>query len=152
MLDGPVRRPSWRISSLLPSTSVICVIYKGGHAIYKGGRSIYKGGAEHFTREGGGITWCAMYSGTTAMSCEERDYKGLHAFPSSITRDDPPIKRDDPASLLTLQGRSLTGSSMPRRSFHHASKFEKVTDLPPFIFIQSLAQRAHRMMSSSCAR
>ena len=39
--------------------------------------------------------------------CEERDYKGLHAFPSNITRDDPPITRDCPPSLLMLQGRSL---------------------------------------------
>ena len=33
------------------------------------------------------------------------DYKGLHAFPSNITRDDPPITRDYPPSLLALQGR-----------------------------------------------
>ena len=26
-----------------------------------------------------------------ASTCEERDNKGLHAFPSKITRDDPPI-------------------------------------------------------------
>ena len=40
--------------------------------------------------------------------CEERDYKGLHAFPFNITRDYPTITRDYPPSLLTLQGRSLT--------------------------------------------
>ena len=28
--------------------------------------------------------------------CEERDYKGLHAFPSNITRDGPPITRGLP--------------------------------------------------------
>ena len=33
------------------------------------------------------------------------DYKGLHAFPSNITRDDPPITRDYPPFLLALQGR-----------------------------------------------
>ena len=37
----------------------------------------------------------------------QRDYKGLHAFPSTITRDDPPITRDYPPSLLTLQGMTL---------------------------------------------
>ena len=41
-------------------------------------------------------------------TCGERDYKGLHAFPSNITRDDPPITRDFPPSLLILQGSSLT--------------------------------------------
>ena len=41
------------------------------------------------------------------LACEERDYKGLHAFPSNITRDDPPITRDYPPPLLRLQGRSL---------------------------------------------
>ena len=45
-----------------------------------------------------------------ALCCEERDYKGLHAFPSNITRDGPPITRDCPPSLLTLQGRTLTAS------------------------------------------
>ena len=30
------------------------------------------------------------------QSCEERVYKGLHAFPSNITRDDPPNTRDYP--------------------------------------------------------
>ena len=43
-----------------------------------------------------------------ACSCEERDDKGLHAFPSNITRDEPPITRDYAPSLLTLQRRSLT--------------------------------------------
>ena len=43
-----------------------------------------------------------------AQHCEERDYKGSHAFPSNITRDYPPITRDCPPSLLTSQGRSLT--------------------------------------------
>ena len=28
--------------------------------------------------------------------CAERGYKGLHAFPSHIPRDDPPITRDSP--------------------------------------------------------
>ena len=41
-------------------------------------------------------------------ACEERDYKGLHAFPSNVTRDGPPITRDCPPSLLTLQGQPLT--------------------------------------------
>ena len=40
-------------------------------------------------------------------TCEERDYKGLHAFPSNITRDDPPITRDDTPFLQTLQGMAL---------------------------------------------
>ena len=31
-----------------------------------------------------------------------RDYKGLHAFPSNITRDDPPITRDYPPSLPNI--------------------------------------------------
>ena len=31
-----------------------------------------------------------------SASCEERDYKGLHALPSNITRDGPPITRDYP--------------------------------------------------------
>ena len=31
-------------------------------------------------------------------ACEERDHKELHAFPSNITRDDPPITRDSPPS------------------------------------------------------
>ena len=44
----------------------------------------------------------------------ERDYKGLHAFPSTITRDGPPITRDCPPSLLISQGRSLTARSVSR--------------------------------------
>ena len=51
------------------------------------------------------------WNATTARSrdaCEERDYKGLHVFPSNTTRNDPPITRDCPPSLLTLEGRSLT--------------------------------------------
>ena len=48
----------------------------------------------------------------------ERDYKGLHALPSNITRDGPPTTRDYPPSLLTLQGRSLTmpSASTDRRA------------------------------------
>ena len=38
----------------------------------------------------------------------------VHAFPSNITRDDPPITRDYPPSLLTLQGRSLTFAPMSK--------------------------------------
>ena len=30
-------------------------------------------------------------------TCEERDYKGLHSFPSNVTRDDPPTTRDYPS-------------------------------------------------------
>ena len=51
---------------------------------------------------------CRSADSVFARSCEERDYKGLHAFPSNITRHDPPIKRDCPPSLLILQGRPLT--------------------------------------------
>ena len=40
-------------------------------------------------------------------ACDERDYKGLHAFPSNITRDEPPITRDYTPSLLILQGVTL---------------------------------------------
>ena len=40
-------------------------------------------------------------------ACEERDYKGLHAFPSKITRDDHPITKDP--SLI------LWGESWQRR-------------------------------------
>ena len=41
------------------------------------------------------------------FACEERDYKGLHAFPSNITRDDPPITRDYTPFLQMLQGMTL---------------------------------------------
>ena len=41
------------------------------------------------------------------QTCEEIT-RDLHAFPSNITRDEPPITRDYPPSLLILQGRSLT--------------------------------------------
>ena len=34
--------------------------------------------------------------GREQRACEERGYKGLHAFPSNITRDAPPITRDYP--------------------------------------------------------
>ena len=48
--------------------------------------------------------------------CEERDYTGLHApFPSNITRDDPPITRDCPPSLLTLQGSAAAHLFVPNR-------------------------------------
>ena len=50
----------------------------------------------------------AVRLGGLRGTCEERNYKGLHASPSNITRDYPPIKRDCPRSLLILQGRSLT--------------------------------------------
>ena len=50
--------------------------------------------------------------GVLADACRQRDYKGLHAFPSNITRDGPPITRDFPPSLLMLQGRSLTGGAL----------------------------------------
>ena len=40
----------------------------------------------------------------------------MHAFPSNITRDEPPITRDYPPSLLTLQGRSLTSRCAGCRS------------------------------------
>ena len=58
----------------------------------------------------GGVGRHAEYDLVAAehAACEERDCKGLHAFPSNITRDDPPITRDCPPSLLTLQGGSLT--------------------------------------------
>ena len=46
---------------------------------------------------------------------EERDYKGLHAFPSNITRDGSAITGDDPPSLLILQGMALQlqGMTLP---------------------------------------
>ena len=51
-------------------------------------------------------TECELRYGTAkqcracGICCEDRDYKGLHVFPSNITRDDPPITRDYPPSLL----------------------------------------------------
>ena len=50
-----------------------------------------------------------------AVACDERDYKGLHAFPSNITRDGPPITRDYTPSLLKLQGMTLQlqGTTLP---------------------------------------
>ena len=45
--------------------------------------------------------------GQREEACGERDYKGLHAFPSDITRDGPPITRDDTPFLLILQGMAL---------------------------------------------
>ena len=49
--------------------------------------------------------------------CEERDYKGLHAFPFNITRDEPPITRDFPPSLLILQGMTLQLQGIPLPPF-----------------------------------
>ena len=68
---------------------------------------------EHYgTGAAPGAAWRRVHTEVEAVfhACEERNYKGLHAFPSNITRDDPPITRDYPPSLLIilLQGRSLT--------------------------------------------
>ena len=54
-----------------------------------------------------GAKYCLLGVNSSACTCEERDYKGLHAFPSNITRDDPPITRDYTPSLLILQGATL---------------------------------------------
>ena len=50
------------------------------------------------------------------LPVEERDYKGLHSFPSNITRDDPPSTRDCPPSLLRLQGSWSRRASRRRRA------------------------------------
>ena len=56
-------------------------------------------------------------SSSTQRTCEERDYKGLHTFPSNITRDDPPITRDYTPFLLILQGMTLPLQGIARLSF-----------------------------------
>ena len=52
-------------------------------------------------------------------TCEERDYKELHSFPSNITRDGPPITRDYP-SLPSNITREVThrvlAPARPRRA------------------------------------
>ena len=50
-------------------------------------------------------------------TCEERGDKGLHAFPSNVTRDDPPITRDYTPFLLMLQGMTLRLQGITRLSF-----------------------------------
>ena len=54
-----------------------------------------------------------------------RDYKGLHAFPSSITRDGPPMTRDYHPPLILLQG--ITS----RMSMHARMHFEGVPSRSP---------------------
>ena len=73
-----------------------------------------------------------------ARGREERDYKGLHAFPSNITRDDPPITRDCPPPLLILQGRSRTSSVSRVRNLMPgpASPWKSFTQ--PIIIMRSL--------------
>ena len=56
--------------------------------------------------------------------------EGLHAFPSNITRDYPPITRDYPPSLLTLQGMTLR---------------LKGTALPPFLLLQGITLQLQGM-------
>ena len=54
-----------------------------------------------------------------APALDARDYKGLHAFPSTITRDDPPITSDYTPFLLLLQGMTLQLQGITRLSFYH---------------------------------
>ena len=60
-----------------------------------------------------GVSRLQPSSSSCASACEEKDYKGFHAFPSNTTKDGPPITRDCPPSLLTSQGRSLTFCCSP---------------------------------------
>ena len=50
--------------------------------------------------------------------------QGIAPLPSNITRDGPPMTRDCPPSLLTLQGSSLTGSPQraPRYPTAHSQR------------------------------
>ena len=58
-------------------------------------------------------------------SWKEGNYKGLRVFPSNITRDEPPITRDYPPSLLTLYGRPLTGERVRVATGLHVRGFRQ---------------------------
>ena len=81
-----------------------------------------------------------------------RDYKGLHAFPSNITRDDPPITRDY-SSLPSNITREVTHVHVPARFLHmkpNAMKSFWIRVLKPACGEHNKKQKQERILDPPC--